>query len=172
MTWEAQNIYSIIDLVFLSELLAERLEHCKSRLEMDQFSDYIPISTKLQLASKTLSETKRRAFKLLDIDKLKELERQALLPPTLQSVMEIDDYTSCVQEHLQKIIKVAVSWARPCIQAKPFWNDAYNQATKTIRTLRQVWFGTQNEDDWTAYMHFNDRKQKVIKKAKNLFYQK
>lgn len=57
------------------ESLKDRLEYCKSRSEIDQFSDHIPISTKLQLTSKILSETKRKVFKLLDIDKLKELEK-------------------------------------------------------------------------------------------------
>ena len=108
VTWEAHNIYSTIDLVFMFKSLAERFEHCKSRPEMNQSSDHIPISTKLQLISETLPEVKRRAFKLLDMDKLKKLEKHAPLPLLLHWTKDIDDYTAQVQRYLQQIIKATV----------------------------------------------------------------
>ena len=76
---------------------------------MDQSFDHIPISTKLQLTSKILPEVKRRAFKLLDMDKLKELEKCAPLPPLLHSTKDIDNYTAQIQGYLQQIIKETVS---------------------------------------------------------------
>ena len=109
VTWETRNTYSTIDLVFISESLAERLEHCKSRPKMDQSSDHILISTKLQLTSEILPEVKRRAFKLLDMDKLKELEKHAPLLFLLHSTRDIDDYTTQVQGYLQQIIEETVT---------------------------------------------------------------
>jgi hypothetical protein len=34
ITWETRNIFSIIDLTFVSSYLIERIEHCMSRLDM------------------------------------------------------------------------------------------------------------------------------------------
>lgn len=45
ITWEARNTYSTINLVFISKYLAKRLDHCKSRPELNQFSDHISILT-------------------------------------------------------------------------------------------------------------------------------
>ena len=52
ITWEAKNSSSTIDLVFMSEYLAERLEHCKSRPDLDHLSGHIPVSTCIFLKSK------------------------------------------------------------------------------------------------------------------------
>lgn len=61
ITWEARDLCSTIDLVFMSEYLAERLEHCKSRPELNQSSDHIPISTRIFLKSEPQTNVKRRA---------------------------------------------------------------------------------------------------------------
>ena len=45
VTWEARNTFSTIDLVFMSEYLVERLEHCMTRPELNQSADHVPIST-------------------------------------------------------------------------------------------------------------------------------
>lgn len=53
ITWEARQSYSTIDLIFLSARLVSKLEHCKTRPEMEQSLDHIPVSTKLLLQCKT-----------------------------------------------------------------------------------------------------------------------
>lgn len=53
ITWEARQSCSTIDLVFLSARLIAKLEHCKTRLKMEQSSDHIPILTKLLLQCET-----------------------------------------------------------------------------------------------------------------------
>ena len=42
VTWKARNLYSTIALMFMSEFLAEKLEHCKSKPDMNQSSDHEP----------------------------------------------------------------------------------------------------------------------------------
>ena len=172
VTWEARNSFSTIDLVFMSEFLAERLEHFMSRPEMIQSSDHIPISTRILLGSEQLTNLKRRAWKLLNMEKLREAESNA--PPVIhpRSTAEIDQYAQTIQEFLQKIITASVPWARPSEYAKPFWNEECNRATRETRKLRRFWSSSRHLDDWKAYMKSNDKKQKIIQKAKTLSFRK
>ena len=167
VTWEAQNSFSTIDLVFRSEFLAERLEHCMSRPEINQSSDHIPISTRILLGSEQLTKVKRRAWKLLNMEKLREAESNA--PPVThpRSTAEIDQYAQTIQELLQKIITASVPWARPSEYAKPFWNEECNRATRETRKLHRFWSSSRHLDDWKAYMKSNDKKQKDNPKSKN-----
>ena len=172
VTWEARNSFSTIDLVFMSEFLTERLEHCMSRPEMNQSSDHIPISTRILLGSEQLTQVKRRAWKLLNMEKLREAESNA--PPVThpRSAEEIDQYAQTIQEYLQKIIAASVPWARPSEYAKPFWNEECNRAIRETRKLRRSWSSSRHMDDWKAYMKSNDKKQKIIRKAKMLSFRK
>ena len=58
----------------MSEYLVERLMHCKSRSDLDQSSDYIPVFTCIFLKNELRINIKRRAWKLLDLEKLKKFE--------------------------------------------------------------------------------------------------
>ena len=166
VTWEARNSFSTIDLVFMSEFLTERLEHCMSRPEMNQSSDHIPISTRILLGSEQLTKVKRRAWKLLNMEKLREAESNAPSVTHPRSAEEIDQYAQTIQEYLQKIIAASVPWARPSEYAKPFWNEECNRATRETRKLRHSWSSSRHLDDWKAYMKSNDKKQKIIQKQK------
>lgn len=110
ITWEARNSVSTIDLVFMSDYLAERLEHCMAKPELNQSSDHIPISTHILLSSEPQPSIKCRAWKLLDLEKLREAERHALAPiTTFHNSIDIDRYTESIQTYLQNIIEAAVS---------------------------------------------------------------
>ena len=144
------------------EFLANRLEHCKSRPELDQSSDHIPISTCIYLKSEPQKSTKRKAWKLLDLEKLKKFKQYALKPANPHTSIQVNEYTTSIQKFLQQAIDAAVPWARPSQYAKPFWTDACNEAIKNTRKLRQTWSSTRNLLDWLAYMKSNNKKQKII----------
>lgn len=155
----------------MTEFLVERLEHCKAREDIGQSSDHIPISTRLYLGSEILPSIKRRAYKLLDMDKLRQAAEQLISRPRIfNNHDDINTYTEQVQQYLQNIIEIAVPWARPALESKPFWNDECNTVTQTTRTLRRTWTRSRDLADWEAYMHSNDKKQKVINKAKKLYF--
>ena len=61
VTWKAKDSFSTIDLVFMSEYLVERLKHYKSKPELNQSSDHIPISTRIFLESEPQVNVKRPA---------------------------------------------------------------------------------------------------------------
>ena len=132
VTWEARGSFSTIDLVFMSEYLAERIEHCKTRLDLNQSSDHIPISTRILLGYEIPTPIKRRAWKLLNMEKLREAEQTA--PPTShpRSREEIDEYTHAIQKFLQRVIAASVPWAKPSAHAKPFWNPELQRRHKAI----------------------------------------
>ena len=166
VTWEARNTSSTIDLVFMSEYLVERLEHCMSRPELNQSSDHVPISTRILLASEPQPKIKRRAWKLLNLEKLREAERHAPIPESPRTTAEIDAYTESIQNFLQNVINEAVPWAKSSEYAKPFWTEECSIATKATRKLRRIWSSTLDLTDWSNYMKSNDKKQKIIQKAK------
>ena len=152
------------------KFLTERLIHCMSRPEHNQSSDHIPISFRISLESETLTQTKRRAWKLLNMEKLRIAECNA--PPiTLPCIVEeIDRQTDKIQKSLHEKISAAVPWARPSAYAKPFWNENCNNAMRETRRIRKIWTSSRNLNDWKTYMKSNNKKQNIIKKAKILSF--
>lgn len=86
---------------------------------MGQSSDRPPLPTRLLLTSETLPGKSRRAFKLLDIEKLREVETTSLLPLLLMSVTEVDSCGTIAWKYLHNIIGSAVPWAKPYVETKP-----------------------------------------------------
>lgn len=123
----------------MSKYLAERLEHCKSRPDLDQSSDHSLISTCIFLKNKPRINIKRRAWKLLDLRKLKKVEQHASILKEPHIPAEIYAYTTIIQKFLQDIINAAVPWARLSIYAKLFWTKACTKATKQTRKLQLPW---------------------------------
>ena len=170
ITWEARQSCSTIDLVFLSADLVPKLEHCKTRSEMEQSSDHIPISTKLLLQCEARTTQPRRAWKMMDMEKLRKLLDCAPAPQHPRNRTEIDLAVEEIQTFLCEVVDKTVPWARPSDWAKPFWSQDYNTAMIKTRNLRKIWSKTRQPEDWQAYMKANDKKQKIIDKAKRLHY--
>ena len=97
ITWKARSSCSTIDLVFMTDGLVEHLEHCKSKEDIGQSSDHIPILTSLCLSSKTLSSIRQKAFKLLNMDKLQETKQIILSQLEPHNHNSIDTYTKSIQ---------------------------------------------------------------------------
>jgi hypothetical protein len=170
VTWETRNICSIIDLTFMTSFLTNRLEHCIFRSNMRQSLDHVSIFIRilLDIDSNSTSTSRRRAWKLLDMKKLKETEKKVFSIRSLEDVAEIDDYVREIQKFLRTIIDAFVSWAHFNRYAKSFSNSNCDEITKETRRLRRIWSTTHNSHDWTRYMKSNDRKQKIIQKVKRL----
>lgn len=137
---------------------------------MDQSSDHLPISTKLFLQCKPATVQPRRAWKMMDMEKLKEVLENAPLLQAPRSVAEIDVEVENVQAFLCTVIDCTVPWAKFSEWSKPFWNTECNAVMEQTRAFRKTWSRSRELKDWQAYMKANDRKQKVIAKAKRLHY--
>ena len=69
---EDQKSVSTIDLIFMTEKLQCKIEHCKINEELNQSSDHKPISTKLRLGTELMPVRRRRAWKAMDMPKIEE----------------------------------------------------------------------------------------------------
>jgi hypothetical protein len=172
VTWETRNIFSTINLTFMTNYLTDRLEHCMFKTYMRQFLDHISIFTRILLdtISNFVQFVKRRAWKLLDMTKLKKIEKMTSSFKSFDNVIEIDDCVKEIQEFLQKIVNVFVFWAHFSRYVKSFWIKKCDEITKKTRRLRRIWSATHEQHNWTNYMKSNDRKQKIIQKIKKLSF--
>lgn len=169
VTWEARRSSSTIDLISMSTSLVPMVEHCKSRPGMGQSSDHIPLSTRLSLLCEQNTPSRRRAWKTMDMDKLKMLLKDAPHSRVPRTTAEI---ASAVEEIQGYLIDQTVPWAKPSEWAKPFWDPECNAVTRVTRRLRETWSGDRTLENWRVYVKSNNRKQKVIDKTKRLHYRK
>ena len=88
--------------------LGRTVTHCTTVPEMNQVSDQIPISTRLRLSCEPLTKLPRRAWKLLNMDMVKEIEKRTPAPRMSYSIEEIDQYTKEIQDYLKEIVDKAV----------------------------------------------------------------
>jgi hypothetical protein len=139
ITWENSRAASIIDLTFMTSHLVDRLEHCMTRPDLSQSSDHIPIFTRILCGIESdLPRAHRRAWKLIDLEKVKEVAKNALTLSKSISALEIDEYVEKVQKFLQKVMNEAVFWANLSRYAKSFWSKKCDDAVKETRRLRRI----------------------------------
>jgi hypothetical protein len=170
ITWKIRNTFSIIDLIFAFNYLTDRIKHCMIRSDMRQSSNHILIFTRILLDVDSTFKwlIKRRVWKLLNIFKLKKIEKETSASEQSQSSAETDDYIEKIQQFLQKIIDAIIFWAILSRYVKSFWNSDCDEITKKTRRLKRIWSTTRMQNDWKNYMQSNDRKQKIIQKVKKL----
>jgi hypothetical protein len=169
ITWKARSSISIIDLTFMTTHLAKRLKHCMTRSNLDQSSNHIFISTKILCDTKSnLSRIARKAWKLIDLNKIKKAMKHALTLQSSITAREIDFCVNEIQKFLRSIVEMIVSWAILNRHVKSFWNEQCSAAIKDTRKLRRRWSASRDSHDLTLYMKINDRKQKIIQKTKRV----
>jgi hypothetical protein len=174
ITWKVRNSINIINLIFMTNHLTNRLKHCMTRFDLDQSSNHILISTRIFCDTKSnLFRAFRKAWKLIDMNKVNETMKNASTLQVSISVLEISVYVIKIQNFLQTVVNAIVSWTIHSRHAKSFWNEECSIAIKITRKLRRQWSASRNQHDLTQYMKINDRKQKIIQKAKRVnFWQK
>ena len=88
------------------------------------------------------------------------------------SIDEIDDRVTKMQNLLSKIIDVAVFWAKSSLHVKSYWSQKCSNAVSETRRLRRVWSHNRDIEDWQAYTKSCDRKKKIISKVKRMKFRK
>ncbi len=140
-----------------------------THFDFDQSSNHIFISTKILCDTKSnLSRIARKAWKFIDLNKIKKAMKHAL---TLQSSITVREINFCVneiQKFLRLIVEMIVSWAIFNRHVKSFWNEQCSATIKNTRKLRRRWFASRDSHDLTLYIKINDRKQKIIQKTKRV----
>jgi hypothetical protein len=170
ITWKIRNLINIINLTFMTIHLTKKLKHCMTRFDFDQSSNHIFISTKILCDTKSnFSRIARKAWKFIDLNKIKKTMKHALTLQFSITIREIDICVNEIQKFLWSIVEIIVSWTIFNRHVKSFWNDQCNAAIKNTRKLRRLWFASRDSHDLTFYMKINDRKQKIIQKKTRKF---
>jgi hypothetical protein len=138
-----------------------------TRFNFDQSSNHILISTKILCDTKSnSSRIARKAWNIIDLNKIKKAMKHALTLQSSITVREIDICVNEIQKFLRSIVEIIVSWATLNRHVKSFWNDQCSATIKNTRKLRRLWSASRDSHDLTLYMKINDRKQKIIQKTK------
>jgi hypothetical protein len=167
ITWKVRNSISIINFTFMTIHLMKKLKNCMTRFDFDQSSNHIFISTKILCDTKSnSSRIARRAWKLIDLNKIKKTMNHALILQFSITIREIDICVNEIQKFLRSIVEIIVSWTIFNRHVKSFWNEQCSAAIKNTRKLYRLWSASRDSHDLTFYMKINDRKQKIIQKTK------
>lgn len=166
ITWEARKSSSTIDLIFMTENLQNKVEHCKINEELNQSFDHKPISTKLRLGTELTQVHPRRAWKSIDMAKTEEHKKHAPCISISSSKIEIDEAISILQNYITDVIENTVPWAKPWKQSKAYWTRDCSDIVAETRRLRRVWSASRDLQDLNAYIKMCDKKKKIISKAK------
>ena len=104
-TWEARGGRSTIDLVFGSDLVANRLIECKVRQDLDQGSDHLPIATILALEPQLAPPSRKRNWKKMNLELITK-EAQALRRLGAgETPEEIEWYTTYLLNFAQALVE-------------------------------------------------------------------
>ena len=120
-TWEAKNCQSIIDLVFMSTELINKIEHCKTRSKNNQSFDHISIFTKSLLEIVTTSIVLRKLWKLINVKKIREMKKKASSIKNSKTKNQINKSIKKLQNYLIDVINKTVWWTKLSSEKKSVW---------------------------------------------------
>ena len=146
----------------MTERLKDCLVACDVRPELDQFSDHLHVSTKLLLETEKSIFRRRRLWKKLDTEKLKDSFPAGSPQPerALNSREAIDAYVDDLTNAIGVSIGAAVPWASPLEMAKPFWSKECHEAVKNARRAKRLWSESRSPATWAEYLRTcNKRKE-------------
>jgi hypothetical protein len=146
----------------MTKKLQQRLIHCMIRLEINQNSNHISISTKLMLIVKKNKSRRRRAWKNINSNKFIDVWRELVASSSLSSVTQIEDYALQIQRIILDSIKSTISWTRFSFEIKLFWNEKCAKAVTTTKRRRREWFTLHIEKIWYNYLRASDEKKRII----------
>ena len=136
--WEIREFESTINLIFIFENMTSRLEHCKSRVNIKQSFDHISIFIRLCLDFESILIIRKRAWKLLNMKKLRAVEKHALWSRTFCNESEIDFYIEKIQQFLHNIIECSILWVKSYSNSKSYWSQQYSDAIHQIKRFRRI----------------------------------
>ena len=76
--WQMKEFMFIIDLIFISNYLKQKLKHCEIKPKWNQFFNYVSVSTRIFLNSEKTEKRRIQTWKNIDTKKLKNLLKNLL----------------------------------------------------------------------------------------------
>ena len=163
ITWEAQNLKSTIDLIFISDTLFLFLIQCQVIWEIEQSSDYLSVLTVIQQLTQAATLIKRWLWKKIDQKVFTEVVWNREINSTqLLTVQEVDNLISEVHRLLEQAIDESVPWAHSSPQAQKWWIKKCAEIVKTTWELRRIASHINQLDDYIWYQRASNWKKSVI----------
>ena len=139
MIWQMKNRFFIIDFVFMSKHLKKKLIHCDVKSNFNQSFDHILIFMNILLNNIWTKLKRTRAWKKIDVMKLKKLCEKIFIFSRFIDVEKIETYAKSLQNWLCKIMKKMISWKRSHELFKSYWDKKCNEAVNTFFFLFTHW---------------------------------
>ena len=166
--WKIGNQFNMIDLMFVLKKLLNRMLHCEIVSNLNQFSNDKSIVTRFQLINKSRTSIKRKIWKLLNLKKLRQIQKLISTMSRLDSRRKIDEFANFIKKFLQNVMKTTMSWIRFNSHIKIFWTTKCSKIITRIWRLRRKWSISRNLNDWIVYMKDCVEKKKIIQKIKRI----
>ena len=120
ITWEAKNFQNILDLIFMSNVLINKIKHCKTRSEINQSFDHISIFTKLLLKIVTTSIVLRKLWKSINVEKIKKMKKKISSIRNSKTKSQINESIKKLQNYVIEVINRTISWKKTSSENKSF----------------------------------------------------
>ncbi|KAJ5794256.1 hypothetical protein N7457_000855 [Penicillium paradoxum] len=178
---ENENLGSTIDLCLTSWDIRDQVAHTRPVQSLAGLSDHLPLETELNTSLTPSTPPKRRNWKRMDPDKLKDtLHRSLTQIPTPQATRpSIDTAVSALTDAVQAAVDASTPWLRPTALSQPGFTPECRQIQKEARrTHRQIvqyqarWRERAPDTLWSQYYKLKRTARRRIQRMRNTTHQK
>ena len=167
VTWEARHTWSMIDLVFISEMLSNIILHCKSVSALEQSSDHISISTEVLWKAAITQSIKWHNWKKVNVNMLNARMHELLSEIQLNDIYtEIKRYAEDIERILHTVMNELISVIWISTHFKAWWNEKCARAIKHARKLWCKGYHNCQDSRYREYLKAVKIKGKLIQKVK------
>src|SRR3979411_1924013 len=146
---------------------------CTTHKDLDHGSDHLPVSLQFELCPARAKPQPARAWKKADFDLIATTTAQELLlPGELSTFGQIDMYSDYLVNFIQRLVDLAVPWARPSGFSVPWWTSEVAEAVRADREARHHWLDSGLAEDWTERLRTSRLKRTAIAKAQQRSFRK
>ena len=96
----------------MTEKLQYKIKHCKINKKLNQSFDHKSISTKLRLKTEPMPARRKKAWKAINMLKIKKYKKQTLAIFHFNSIEEIDKSITILNNYIINVIENTVSWVK------------------------------------------------------------
>ncbi len=166
--WKARHLNNTINLMFMISWLVNNVISCETRSDFNQSSNHISIFITFTLEINSVSIRQKRAWKRVDVEKLRSNLCLFIVSSLLNIVEQIEVFANFIQSSIHKAIDAAVSWTRFVSKSKSHWNQKCVDVVSTARRKRKVWSTMRTKQSWQKYLKATNEKKKIITREKKI----
>ena len=163
---EARGSTIIIDLVFISQILQQRLVECTTNMVLDYGLDYFFILLQFELYLVRAKLQLARAWKKADLELVAITTTQELfLFDELIILDQIDIYFDYLVGFIQRLVDLTVLWTKSLGYLVLWQSSEVVDIVRVDRKARYCWLDLGLVEDWTKRQKTSSLKCATIVKA-------